>query len=92
MCIDASISDCNEIVGNSESQDVIGYKENCTGIESMVAGNISDSSVIVGVSEVNDFADHLDNNTSSDIVEEIYTRPGICIPGAFFNPCRFVEL
>ena len=37
LCIDASISDCNEIVGNSESQDVIGRKTNCTGNESLVA-------------------------------------------------------
>ena len=27
LCIDSSISDCNEIVGNSESQDLIGYKK-----------------------------------------------------------------
>ena len=74
LCIDASISDCNERVGNFESQEVIGYQNICTGDELLVDGNILDSSVNVGVSEFQDFVEPLGINTGLEIVDNIYRR------------------
>ena len=54
-----------------------------------MARNILDISVNVGVSEFHDFADPLDINTDPDFFEEIYVRPFVGVPGAFFNSCHF---